>query len=394
MSKQKLSEEQALLQDAAERYLADRYSFQDRQAIVASQKGQDPTRWREFAEFGWLGLILPERYGGSGGSVSDLLVLMQSFGRSLVVEPYLSTVCMGALALVNAGSERHCARFVRDVIEGRLQLALAVAERPHGYLLHEIDTTASRQGSAYELNGSKAVVLGAADADFIVIPARTSGARRDKRGITLFMVRPEQPGVVLRSYPTIDGRRAAEVSLSKVVVAPEDVIGMVDAGLEPLQKTVNVATLALLGEALGVMNGAIDKTVAYLNMREQFGVKLASFQALRHRVADMVALSQETSSLVRRAAAVQDGRSVGNVREEIAAAKAYVGRHGMTICKECVQVNGGIAVTDEYIIGHYLKRLVVIDRLFGGVEHQIDTFLEESDAFSLRSGAEQSQTQA
>jgi alkylation response protein AidB-like acyl-CoA dehydrogenase len=308
---------------------------------------------------------------------------MQCFGRSLVVEPYVSTVCMGALALVHAGSERHCARLVRDVIEGRRQLALAVAERPHGYLLHEVDTTASKQGSAYELNGTKAVVLGAPGADFIIIPARTSGARRDKQGISLFLVRPNQPGVDLRSYPTIDGRRAAEVSLSKVIVAPEDVIGTVDVGLEPLQQTVNVATLALLGEALGAMSGAIDQTVAYLNVREQFGVKLASFQALRHRVADMVAMTHETTTLVRRAAAVTDGRSAGNAREEIAAAKAYVGRYGMTICKECVQVNGGIAVTDEYIIGHYLKRLVVIDRLFGGVEHQIDTFLEESEAFRL-----------
>lgn len=383
MSDQLLTEEQDILRGTADRYLRDRYSFHDRHAIIASDKGFDPARWGDFAEFGWLGLILPERFGGSQASIQDLIVLMHAFGKHLVVEPYLSTVSMGALTLLNAGSERHCAELLPAVIEGRTQLALAFAERSHGYQVNEVATTARETTSGFVLNGSKAVVLGAPSADYLIVTARTSGQRRDEQGVSLFLVDPRQPGVALRNYPTVDGRRAAEVSLTDVAVSKENVIGEVGAGYAPLRQTMNAAILTLLGEALGVIDGCIERTVEYLNTREQFGVKLATFQVLRHRVADMRAWSDETSALVRRAAKVYDGTLAGNVREEVAGAKAYVGRYGMAICKEGVQLHGGMGVTEEYIVGHYLKRITVIDRLFGGTDDQIDVFLEESEALAI-----------
>lgn len=379
MSNHLLTEEQVILRDTADRYLRDHYNFQVRHEIIKSEVGFSVARWRDFAEFGWLGLVLPERFGGSGGTAQDLLLLTHAFGKHLVVEPYVSTVCMGALALINADSERHCTQLLPDVVRGQIQLSLAFAERPHGYLVNDVTTTARETASGFELNGSKAVVLGAPSADYLIVTARTSGQRRDEKGVSLFLVDPKQPGVALRSYPTVDGRRAAEVLLTGTVVTRDSVVGEIDAGFLPLRRTMDATILGLLGEAMGVIDGCIERTVEYLNTREQFGVKLATFQALRHRVADMLAWSDETSALVRRAAKVYDGSLVGNVREEVAGAKAYVGRYGMAVCKDGVQLHGGMGVTEEYIVAHYLKRITVIDRFLGGVDDQIDVFLSEID---------------
>lgn len=364
-----------MLCEAADRYLGQRYGFAERQKIVASAEGFHPGRWKEFAELGWLGLGFPEQFGGSGGTIADIVTLMRCFGKALVVEPYLSTVMLGGFTVLNASNPSISATLLPKMIAGELQLALAFAEPTSGYRLNAVETMAVQDRDGYRLNGHKILVIGAPSADTIIVPARTSGKTTDRTGISLFLVGAQQAGMSMRCYATVDGRRAADVKLDAVRVADADVLGQVGGGLAILEETVFGATLALMGEAEGAIDGALALTVQYLNTREQFGKKLASYQALRQRVADMVAMKEETSALVRRALRSLDGPDDDRF-SAAAAAKAYVGQEGMSVCKEAIQLHGAIAIADEYIVGHYLKRLVAVDRMFGNVDSQIDVFMD------------------
>jgi alkylation response protein AidB-like acyl-CoA dehydrogenase len=373
---QQLSSDQNILRDSVRRFLARNYDFQKRQSIVMSEAGFDRNLWAEMAQLGWTSLGFPSRFGGLEAKIADLVLLATEFGRSLVVEPYLSTLLLGARALVNAKSDAHCATLLPDVMAGHLHLALAYAEPASGHRLHVVDTAAVATANGYRLDGTKAVVLGAPYADVFIVAARTSGARDEAGGITLFSAPKDKPGLSLRAYQTIDGRRAGDVHLNGVVLRTEDVVGPVGGGHDILSETILAASLVQLGEALGAMEGAIERTVDYLKTRRQFGQPLASFQALRHRIADMIATNEETAALVRRAVRVYDHEVSGDPWEELAAAKAFVSHGGLFVCKESVQLHGAIAIADEYIVGHYLKRLVAIDRLFGNMDAQVDAFLE------------------
>lgn len=378
MSLSYLSPDQILLSESAERYFRQNYDFQSRQRLVSSSKGYDNSRWKEFAALGWLGLGLPERFGGLEGGVGDILALMKVFGKALAVEPHLSCVMLGARTILYSGSESHCKTLLPKIIGGELQVALAFAEPSSGYHLNSVETTARRFTDGFEIDGNKAVVLGAPSADLLIIPARTSGSALDRHGISLFLVSSKQAGVTIRGYKTIDGREAGEVSLNDVQVGRSDLLGELDRGLPILEQTVLAATLALLGEAQGAIEGALELTIDYLNTREQFGRKLSSYQALRHRVADMVAMREETAAMIRVAVKTFDQGDSGQCAEAVAAAKAFVCRYGIEVCKEAIQLHGAIAITDEFIVGHYLKRLVMIDRMFGDADQQIDIVMEKS----------------
>jgi alkylation response protein AidB-like acyl-CoA dehydrogenase len=300
---------------------------------------------------------------------------MRSFGQALVVEPYLASVCLGGRTLLNSGDERHCEAMLPDLIAGRLQLALAYVEATSGERVNAVETSASRVGSGFRLNGRKTLVLGARSADWLIVSARTSGGATDPDGVTLFRVRSDDPGITMRSYATIDGRRAADVRFDDVWVEGVDAIGPLGGGVPILSETVTQVALILLGEAQGAIEGALERTIDYLKVREQFGRKLADFQAVRHRVADMVAANDEIGALIRSAASSYDAGKPDR-DQAVAVAKAYVGLEGVAVCADAIQLHGAIAISDEYIVGHYLKRLVCIDRLFGGVDHQIDYFME------------------
>lgn len=374
MFKIELTPEQQMLQDTAFRYMEAEYGFRERSRMIAS--GRDDVRWQAYAEMGWLGLCFPEEYGGGDGSMFDLVLLMQAFGRSLAVEPYLASVVLGGLTVLSAGSREQQQRTLPDLISGKMKLALAFAEPQSGYDLYRVQTRAERDGNGFVLSGNKAVVLGAPGANTLVVVARTAGSIAERRGLSLFLVDAASPGVSLRPYQTLDGRRAAEVEFHRVALGGDALIGTLDDGATPLDEAIQRGTLAVLGEATGCLDGALAETIAHLNTREQFGKKLATLQALRHRVAGMYVLTAEARALALLAAQTWVSAGNGQRSEAISAAKAYIGLHGQQVCREAVQLHGAIAITDEHIAGHYLKRLIVIDRLFGNTDHHIERFTD------------------
>ncbi|MBL8381690.1 MAG: acyl-CoA dehydrogenase family protein [Burkholderiales bacterium] len=370
-----LSPEQRMLQDAAARYLEKAYGFQERQAIVAAGSDGDAGKWRDFAQMGWLGLPLPESDGGNGGSALDLFLLAQAFGKALAVEPYLSTVVLGAMTVAAAGNAAQRARILPGVIAGRTRLAFGCTEPESGYALLDVQTRARASGDGFVLTGDKSVVLGAASADHLLISARTAGARDSRLGISLFLVDRTAPGVTLRPYGTIDGRRAAEVKLQEVRVGRDALLGELHGAAARIEHAQALGIVTLLGEAVGCLEGALACTVEYHRNRHQFGKPLSSFQALRHRVADLYVAKEETRALCLLAAHAHAAGEPG-AAQALAGAKAWVGQAGRHAAEEAVQLHGAIAITDEYVVGHYLKRIIAIDRLFGDTGTALDRYIE------------------
>lgn len=374
MFKIEFTPEQQMLQETAFRFMEAEYGFRERSRMVAA--GQDDARWQAFADMGWLGLCFPEEFGGGGGSMLDLAVLMQAFGRRLAVEPYLASVVLGGLTVLSTGTHEQKQRLLPPLVAGSLKLAFAFAEPDAGYDVCNIRTTAKRSGNGFVLSGRKAVVLGAPSANHLIVVARTSGDTRDRHGLSLFLVDAASPGMSLRSYQTLDGRRAAEVKFDGVSVGGDALLGMQDEGAIALDAALQRGTLAVLGEAVGCLDGALAETISHLNTREQFGKKLSTLQALRHRVAGMYMPVAEARALAFLAAQTCDDGTSGQRTEAVSAAKAYIGLTGQQVCREAVQLHGAIAITDEHVAGHYLKRLIVIDRLFGNTDHHIEKFTD------------------
>ncbi|MGE4239307.1 acyl-CoA dehydrogenase family protein [Ramlibacter sp.] len=365
--------EQKMLHEAAARYMEKAYGFQERQRIVASGVEVDEAQWRAYARMGWLGLTLPEADGGGGGSALDLFLLAQAFGRALAVEPFLATL-LGAATVADAGSAGQRARILPGVVSGETRLAFACAEPQGGYDSFDVATRAEASGDGFVLSGEKSVVLGAASAHHLVVSARTAGAQHDERGITLFLVDRAAPGVSLRPYGTIDGRRAAEVKLEGVRVGRNDVLGELNDAARHIERASALGTIALLGEAVGCLEGALAATIEYHKQRLQFGKPLSSYQALRHRVADLYVAKEETRALCLLAAHAWSANEPG-AAQAVAGAKAWIGTTGRLAAEDAVQMHGAIAITDEYIVGHYLKRIVAIDRTFGDAGTALDRYV-------------------
>lgn len=370
-----LTPEQGMLQDAAARYMDKAYGFHERQAIVASGAELADGKWQDYARMGWLGLPLPEADGGGGGSVLDLFLLCQSFGKALAVEPYLASVVLGGMTVAAAGNAQQRARILPGVASGTTLLAFACAEPEAGYDLFDVQAQARESGDGFVITGDKSVVLGAASAHHLVVSARTAGPRHGRVGISLFLVDRDAPGVTLRPYGTIDGRRAAEVKLQDVRVGRDDVLGELHGAAAHVERAQQLGTIALLGEAVGCLEGALATTIEYHRNRQQFGKPLSSFQALRHRVADLYVAKEETRALCLLAAHATSAGEPG-AAQAVAGAKAWVGQAGRRAAEEAVQMHGAIAITDEYVVGHYLKRIIAIDRMFGDTGTALDRYLE------------------
>ena len=371
-----LSEEQRLLAESVARFFEKEYPFEKRRAIVASELGFSRDVWRQFAELGWLGIGSPEEAGGLGGGAVESAIVMEGIGRHLVVEPYFSTVILGAGLLRQAGPK--LAPLLAELGEGRLMLALAHTEPKARFDLAHVETRAERAGGSFKLSGHKAVVLGAASADHLIVSARTSGDVAEAAGITLFLVPKSAAGLSLLPYRTACGQRAAEVKLAGVVVEAGQILGALDGAAVLLERTAEEALVALAAEAVGAMAALLAMTREYLKTRKQFGVPIGSFQVLQHRLVDMFMAHELARSTSEAAARVLgDAASLAADRARMAAAaKVQAGRAGRLVGQEAVQLHGGMGMTDELAVGHYFKRLTMIDVMFGNADHHQRRFAE------------------
>jgi alkylation response protein AidB-like acyl-CoA dehydrogenase len=374
------TEEQLLLKDSVEKFLAKNYSFEQRREIIEAREGYSPLAWEGFASLGLLGVPIPEEFGGFGGHGVDTMIVMEALGRALVVEPYLSTVVLAGSAITLGGSDAQRKILLPRIVEGSMKFAFAHTEPGTRFELNRVETSARQEGGMWVINGQKSVVLHGASADLLVISARTGGASDSKQGITLFFVNPAEAGVAGRDYPTYDGMRAAEVSFDNVTISPESVIGVADNGFALLEAIVDRGIAALCAEAVGCMGALHAATLEYLKTREQFGVPIGKFQALQHRMVDMLIQYEQAKSMALLAAVNVDSPDATQRRRSVSAAKEFIGRAGRFVGQQAIQLHGGMGVTDELSVGHYFKRLTALDTTFGDSDQHLDRFLEQENA--------------
>ena len=367
------SDEQRQLRDSVDRFVRDRYPFEQWKKIAASETGYSEDNWRQMAELGWLAMPLPEEYGGLGGGAIETMIVMEGLGRGMVLEPFLSSVVLGGVLLAQGGNGDQKKNLLPQLAEGNLKLAIAFAEHQARYNLADVTLMAKATGAGYELSGSKCVVLDAPEADKIIVATRTSGNQRDRNGITLFLVDRKAPGLTLRAYRTLDRRRAADLTLSQVKLGAEDMIGQKDQGLALLELAVDYGIGALSAEAVGAMQCLHDATNDYLKTRKQFGVPIGSFQVLQHKMVDMHIALEQARSMSFMINMKLDGVPAERAKAA-AAVKTQIGQSGRFIGQQAVQLHGGMGMTDELTVGHYKKRLMMIDVLFGNADYHRSRF--------------------
>jgi len=366
-----LSEEQRLLKDSVERLLADRYAFEQRKVHGQGPEGWSRELWAQYAELGLLGLPFAEEQGGSAGGAIETMIAMEAFGRALALEPYLATVVLGGGFLRHGGTAAQQAELVPQIAAGSLRLAFAHTERQSRYDLFDIATTAQPDGAGWLLDGEKGVVLHGDSADKLVVTARVGGGRRDHDGIGVFLVDADAAGMTRRGYPTQDGLRAAEIGLAGVRVGADGALGEPGNALPLVERVVDEAIAALCAEAVGIMAVMHETTVEYLKTRKQFGREIGKFQVLQHRAVDMLIALEQARSMAMYATMMAGEANPAERRAAIGAAKVQIGRSGRSVGQGAVQLHGGIGMTIEYKLGHYFKRMTMIDTLFGDADHHL-----------------------
>ncbi len=368
------SDEQNMLQDSVQRFIQNNYNFESRQKIVASDDGFSRAHWQQFAEMGWLGLPFSEEDGGFGGTAVETMILLEEFGKGLVVEPFISAILQAGSIVAHGGSAEQKQKILEPLIAGELLPALAYIEPQARFNVNDVKTTAVAKGSGYTLDGFKGVVIGGPSADVFIVPARTAGAQTDATGISLFLVSADAEGVSKRDYPTIDGFRASELTLSGVQVDAEALLGTEGGGLSLLQYGLDQGMMGTGAEAVGAMEVLYKDTVEYCKTREQFGQPIGKFQVLQHRMVDMFIEHEQTKSLAYMAAMrLSEGYNPVS-RKALSALKVQVGKGGTFVGQSAVQLHGGMGMTNELNIGHYFKRLTAIETLFGNTDFHLKRY--------------------
>ncbi len=362
---------QSMLQESIDKFITNDYDFERRQQYAASDLGYSADVWAMFAELGWTAVPFAEDDGGFDGGPVEIMVMMQQFGRGLLVEPFLANIVLAGGVLRRAATPEQKARWLQPIMAGELQATLAVAEPQSRYDLANVATTATQDGEDWVLSGRKGVVLNGGTAGLLIIPARTSGANVDTSGITLFAVDGSAAGMTRNDYPTVDGLRAAELRLDDVRVAGDAVLGEVGAGFGVFEAVVADATLAVCAEAIGIIQVMTEKTVEYTKNREQFGVPIGSFQSLQHRMVDMLTACEQSYSLLLWAC-LANADGTDDAQRSISAIKYQVGTAARKVGQEAVQLHGGMGVTWDLDIAHYFKRLTAIGQLFGNADWHLD----------------------
>ncbi len=366
------TEEQTLLRNSVSKYLADNYAFETFKKISRSDPGWSQANWKQFAELGLLAAPLPEEHGGLGGGPVDTMIVMEEFGRALVVEPFAQTVVVGG-GFLKRGSDAQKSEWLPRIAGGETVIAFAFAEPQGRFNYADLTTTAKKSGANYVLNGQKAVVLGAPWADTLIVTARTASGRRDEKGISVFLVDKKSKGVATRDYPTVDGLRASEITFENVEVPAANLIGHADDGLALVEQVTDEAIAAHCAEAVGAMKVLLDQTVEYSKTRKQFGVPIGKFQVLQHRMVDMFMNAEQSASITYMVTLKLDTGDTER-KKAASAAKVQIGKAGRFVGQQAVQINGGMGMTDELAVGHYFKRLTMLDTLYGNVDHHLKRY--------------------
>jgi alkylation response protein AidB-like acyl-CoA dehydrogenase len=369
--KLEFNEDQYLLQESIQTWLAGEYPHEAWRAQARGERAGSPACWKQFAEMGWLAAPLPEAHGGLGGGTADAGAMAEAFGSALVLEPFLSTVVLGAGLIQAAGSAKQQAEYLPAIAGGRLRLAFAQAEAGSRFALEDVQTRAERTASGWRITGEKISVWDAPDADLLIVLARCAGGQRDAGGLGLFLVERGATGVALQRFPMIDKRPGAHLRFDGAPA--QAALGDAEAALPAVERVVDQAMAVMACEAVGAMRTAIALTTDYLHQRKQFGQPLASFQVLRHRVVDMQVQLECSRSLALHAVLTAE-RDAASLPRAAAAAKFQSGRAGRWIGHQAIQLHGGMGMTDELAIGHYMKRLLMLDTLFGNADHQQQRF--------------------
>ncbi len=369
-----ITEEQSLLQDSVAKFIDNDYDFEKRMKHSESELGYSAEDWQEFANLGWTAVPFPEEDGGLDGGPVELMLIMEQFGRGLVVEPYLASIVLAGGALRRTADDAQKADWLMPLIEGSKTGALAYLEPQSRYRLADVALSAKKDGDDYVLNGEKGVVLNGATADVLVVSARTSGEQQDEEGISLFVLAADSEGVKRRGYATVDGQKGAEIGFENVRVPAAQLLGEEGKALPVIESVIQEATLAVCAEAVGIMEKLNHKTLEYTKSRVQFGVPIAAFQALQHRMVEMFMLYEQTKSLLLWAVMAQESEDAEEARRAVSAIKYEVGTAGRKIGEEAVQLHGGMGVTWELDVAHYFKRLTVINTLFGNADYHVERY--------------------
>lgn len=366
-----LSEEQRLLKDSVEGLLADSYDFDQRKKYAKEKGGWSKTVWSKLAEQGLLGLPFSEDDGGFGAGAVETAIVMEALGRALVLEPYLATVVLGGSFLRLGGSAEQKVAHIPSIIDGSKTLAFAQLEKGSRYNLADVTTTAKKKGAGWIIDGEKFVVLHGETADTLIVTARTKGGQRDRSGIGAFLVPANAKGVTVKGYATQDGMRAADIRFEGVEVGADAALGDPENGLPLIERVVDEARIAMCAEAIGAMDESLKSTVEYLKTRKQFGVAIGQFQTLQHRAADMFVALEQARSMSIFATMASDFDDAKERSKAVAAAKVQIGKSLKFVGQQSIQLHGGVGMTMELKIGHYFKRLTMIESTFGDTEYHL-----------------------
>jgi pimeloyl-CoA dehydrogenase small subunit len=365
------TEEQRLLRESLDRLFADSYDFAKRKTYLAEPEGFSTAMWGQYAELGLLGLPFAEEHGGFGGSAVDVMIVMEALGRVIALEPYLATVVLAATALKHAASAAQLEAIVPQIVDGSVRLAVAHGERQARYDLADVMTTATKTGDNWRLDGSKSVVVHGDSADRLIVSARISGDRHDPDGIGLFLVDPKASGAARRAYKMRDGTGAADIAFSDVEVSSADVLGDLGQGLATIERVTQAGIMATCAEAVGAMETMLSMTIEYMKTRVQFGKPIGENQALQHRAAEMMMSLEQGRSLAMLAAVMVDDADAEQRDHDLSTAKVGVGQAARFVSQNAVQLHGGIGMTDEYAVGHYFRRCMVIEHSFGDTGYHL-----------------------
>ncbi|MDA7688378.1 acyl-CoA dehydrogenase family protein [Pelagibacteraceae bacterium] len=369
-----LTEEQTLLENMVTAFVRDDYNWETREKIVKTEEGWKPENWSKFAELGLLSVPFSEDHGGLGGTAVDSMVVMEQFGKGLVVEPFMPSILLSGNLISKLANESQANEIIPKIIEGESRYVFAYAEPQSRFDLSDVKTSATKDGDEYTLNGFKSVVFGASMATHIIIAARTSGDQRSEDGITLFLADIRSNGITLQTYPTIDEYRASEVVIENLKISSDMVLGEVHKAYPVVEEVIDLATIAACSEAVGVLQVLKDSTIDYCKQRKQFGQPISKNQAIQHKLVDMMIEYEQAKSILY-AAVTADLSNADERKKAVSGAKARIGQSIKFVGESAIQLHGGMGMVDEYMISHYFKRATMLGVLYGNVDFHMKRFV-------------------